>query len=170
MKLIHTRQFWLWKNGTYSILKLLVDIRNKSNRFDISIMYLLLLLSLFLCRQWGEWCREDREHQAAAEVSLSDESKLSRHSSVREDHQGGAGSRPEQVLFEPRPHSRTNTCFLVPFTFEKCKSDNHIFFVIICIILYYVTHESYIVGALIYILLKAHLLYLWEWTIKCLFG
>lgn len=89
-----------------------------------------LLLSLPLCRQWGEWSREDGEHQAAAEVSLSDESKLSRHSSVREDHQGGAGSRPEQVLFEPR-----TPAVFVPFTFLKCKSDKHIYFIMICGIL-----------------------------------
>lgn len=58
-------------------------------------MYILV----FLCdhSQWGEWCREDREHQAAAEVSLRDESKLSSCSPIREDHQGGAGPRPEQV-------------------------------------------------------------------------
>lgn len=53
--------------------------------------------------QWGEWCWEDREYQAAAEVSLCDESKLSRHSSVREDHQGGASPHPEQVLFDHWP-------------------------------------------------------------------
>lgn len=47
--------------------------------------------------QWGERSRENREHQTAAEVSLSDESKLCRYSSLREDQQGGAGPGPEQV-------------------------------------------------------------------------
>lgn len=47
--------------------------------------------------QRGERSRENREHQTAAEVSLSDESKLCRYSSLREDQQGGAGLGPEQV-------------------------------------------------------------------------
>lgn len=60
----------------------------------------LCIFSVFLHAQWGKRCWEDREHQAAAKVSFSDESKLSRYSSFREDNQGGAGPRPEQVLYK----------------------------------------------------------------------
>lgn len=53
--------------------------------------------TIFVSFQRGERSGENREHQTAAEVSLSDESKLCRYPSLREDHQGGAGPRPEQV-------------------------------------------------------------------------
>lgn len=71
---------------------------------------IIVSLFLFALVQWGEWCWEDGEHQAAAEVSLSDEPKLCRYSSVREDHTCGAGPRPEQVLFKPQPLARVPRC------------------------------------------------------------
>lgn len=54
-------------------------------------------MSLVFAFQWGERSGENREHQTAAEVPLSDEPKLCRYSSLREDQQGGAGPGPEQV-------------------------------------------------------------------------
>lgn len=59
--------------------------------------------------QWRKWCRKDREHQTAAEVSLSDESELSRNSLIRTNHQGGAGPGPEQVEYSLIPGQLQHT-------------------------------------------------------------
>lgn len=74
-------------------------------------LYMYIHVSLSVHPQWGKRCREDREHQAAAEVSLCDESKLGSCSSIREDHQGGAGPRPEQV------YRAINNFFLVNISY-----------------------------------------------------